>query len=341
MRVLPRFVRATAIEARPARAFAARALRHGDEAAARELGRLGVTGVQPLVDRFHRRRRVVARLLHEALGQLERAGTPAPLRQLRIRETVFARLLHDPRPLVRSVAVRVAGHTGNRIWIPSLMRLLGTERDSFVRNRVVEALGELEAIEALDVLRALAEDRAEPARYHAIAALGGLGDPAWPHLERLALTHPESALRRAAAQTLARVVDHGHWLAFLGRLDAGLPEPTRQTAIEGLGRSAARRAMEPLVRALLGDPAPCVREAAADALAALGEPDAAPALAQSALRDPYWVPVPPGAHGSPNHPEGPDREYPVREAASEALLLVGGMRAWEELTHRRRGAALI
>jgi HEAT repeat protein len=108
----------------------------------------------------------------------------------------------------------------------------------------------------------------------------------------------------------------------------------RQTLVEGLGRSRIPRAAVPLVRVLVEDGSPVVREAAAGALAMLRETRTIGALFESARYDAYSVPaaMSSDARASDRGKPSGARCYPVREAAAEALRRLGGLQAWEELS---------
>ena len=77
--------------------------------------------------------------------------------------------------------------------------------------------------------------------------------------------------------------------------------------------------MAPLVERLVQDDSPTVREAAAGALAALGDARCTSALLDTALHDPFVEP----ADGACGSPDGVSWRYPVREAAAEALVVLG------------------
>jgi hypothetical protein len=81
-------------------------------------------------------------MLHEALEQMENAGTLPTFQGVRISETCLARLLTDRRGLVRSVAVRIVGHTGNRIRVAPGTARKATARQSMSRRRREAAGGE-------------------------------------------------------------------------------------------------------------------------------------------------------------------------------------------------------
>jgi HEAT repeat protein len=314
-------------------ALAARALRRRDEQAARQLGRLGVKGVRALVDVLPRRPHVASLMLHEALGQMQKDDTLSALRDLATPEAPFVALLTDPLAIVRSVTVRLLGHTGDQRWVPRLCRALKEDADPFVRSNAADALGNLDAVDAMPLLAEVVESQGDPARYHALRALGQFGMAAWTHLTRVAVLHPEEAVRRVAAETVARAGDAPAWEALLRSLGDVTSHEVRKTLVEGLGRSRMVRAAVPLVRALVQDSSPVVREAAADALATLRETRTVGALFDSALYDPYSVPASGACRTTVDDSlDSPgDRHYPVREAAAEALRVLGGTQACEEL----------
>ena len=314
-------------------ALATRALRRRDEEAARQLGRLGVKGVRALVEALPRRPDIAALMLHEALEQMQKDGTLSALRDFATPEDPFVALLRDRLAIVRSVTVRLLGHTGDHRWVPRLSRVLKEDADPFVRSNAADALGNLDAVDTMPLLAEVAETQCDPARYHALRALGRFGTAAWTHLTRVAVLHPEEAVRRVAAETVARAGDAPTWEALVRSLRDATSDEVRKTLVEGLGRSRMARAAVPLVRVLTEDGSPVVREAAADALATLRETRTVGALFESALYDPYSVPAS-TAHGA-TVADRPDsaggRHYPVRKAAAEALRMLGGMQACEEL----------
>ncbi len=303
------------------RRAARRAIRRGDVAAARSLADMGVPGLQALVDAFRgRNRRATALLLHEALDRLP-GDRSRSLASLKIRDAVFVRLLRDRHAIVRSVSVRIGGYSGQCRWVPLIARVLDEDTDGFVRCRAADALGHLEAADAMAILARVAEDRLDPARYHAVRALGRLGPAACGHLVRLCVDHAEEVLRRIAAETIAHFADMAAWEALLAALAGATSCEVRKTLVEGLGRSRTGRATAPLIDRLAHDSSPIVREAAAEALATLGDTTSVGALLDSALHDPF---AEPGETAIDPRASAPWR-YPVREAAVEALVVLGGV----------------
>ncbi len=305
-----------------------RALRRRDEEAARQLGRLGVKGVRALIEALSRRAHVGSLMLDEALGQMEKDGTLSALHDLATPEEPFVGLLVDRRPLVRSVTVRLLGYTGDQRWAARLSRMLKEDADPFVRGRAAEALGNLGAPDMMPLLAEVADNERDPARNQALRALERFGTAVWTHLARVAVLHPEDALRRVAAETVARAADAFTWQALIRSLGDADSHEVRKTLVEGLGRSRVPRAAVPLVRVLVADGSPMVREAAASALAMLRETRTIGALFDAARYDTYSVPT-----ATPREDGGTAGgvRYPVREAAVEALRKLGGMQALEEL----------
>jgi len=91
---------------------------------------------------------------------------------------VFSAILGDAHPLVVPMMIDQIGLAGERSAIPQLMEIASGEhailRDQFVRIKAIEALGRIRAIEAIELLHALAEQRngiayAEPSGLRAAA----------------------------------------------------------------------------------------------------------------------------------------------------------------------------
>ncbi len=283
--------------------------------------RVEAADVRALVTTRRRHRHRAATDLHDALRQLEQQHRQEILRGLRVREHVLRRLLSDAQPLVRAVATQLAGYLGDPRWVPRLVALVDEDRDPFVRVRAVAALGSLGAVDAIPLLARVASDGAHPGCYHAVSALGQLLPESARHLFTVALEHRDPGLRRLASETIARRADAGRWPDFVQAACSAGDARVRTTFIEGLGRSRASRALTPVLRALSGDPAPDVRVAAADALITLragtlnGGRAVIEALTACSLADPFST-RPAGA------PAGA-REYPVRDAATDALVALG------------------
>ncbi len=297
-----------------------------------QLARESVERVQALARARPRDRHRAALRLHDLLAQLEKEDRVALLHGIDVSEGAFAELLTDRQGLVRSVAVRLVGYTGNSRWIPLLLALIQQDRDPFVRTGAVEALGHLGDPQVIPALATIADDAAHPARYHAVRALGQLVPLSAPDLVSIAFEHDDAVMRRIAAETIARRSDGAVWARFVESAFDARPAEVRIAIVEGLGLSRMSRAAVPLVRMMAEDPSPDVRAAAAQALATLRDPRTLGALFETALYDPFSTPRPTTAALPSERDSTPaGREYPVREAAAEALLILGGVSAWEEL----------
>ena len=184
--------------------------------------------------------------------------------------------------------------------VPALIQALVDDWGA-VRRAAAEALVKIGTPAVSPLIQALG-DRSENVRRASAEALGKLGDsqavPAlsvWAHAGEDAardalqtLGHPMLDLPQAVAQVAAQ----GVW----GVLIRALTCAQVREVVVGLGAPA----VPPLIQAL-GDSDRAVRRAAAEALGAIGDPQAVPALIQ-ALGD-YW--------------------YDVRRAAAEALVKIG------------------
>jgi HEAT repeat protein len=213
-----------------------------------ESAQFGIREAQALLNVPPTERHLAAVKLHDILAALRREGKLGALRDLDLEEGPFREMLEDRNGIVRSVAVAIAGYTGNLRWVPLLMALVRDDIDPFVRTRAVEALGNLGAVEALPLLKEVIETPGHPARHHAVRALARMGPETEPDLLRLAFEHEDEVTRRVAVDTIARSAAPPAWERFLAVLHAPRAIAVRRSAVEGLGRSRATRAAAPLVQ---------------------------------------------------------------------------------------------
>jgi len=174
-----------------------------------------------------------------------------------------------------------------------------------VRCEAVRALGELRAVEAIDMIADTIERMGEwtnllltmalvrmgppavpaigrlllgsrsPAMTQALLQVTGrMGAVAYPVMVRLLAAHPEPEVRVEAVRVLGAAVPDAESAAVcLGAMD-GPAWPVRALAAWAIGRVGDERAIARLSRAM-GDPAYWVRHHVAEAMAALGERGAA------------------------------------------------------------------
>ncbi|MHB8958933.1 MAG: HEAT repeat domain-containing protein [Candidatus Limnocylindrales bacterium] len=302
------------------------------QAAARSLGKIGdARAVEPLIaalrDGWVRSEAV------ESLGQIGHPAAVGPV----------VAALDDSNPDVRIAAVRSLGRLHDaRAVAPLIAALKDTDRD--MRTEAINSLGELEALGDARVVAALiAMLRDEPTvrdpqttpagSFAPREALGKAGTPAVEPLIA-ALGDANVLVRRAAAVILGWIRDHRAIAPLVAALDDENPlvRVAADKSLDALGWSPADPSMavarwlakgewqeciklgtdavEPLVAAL-EDPNAWVREAAVNALGAIGSQRAVEPLA-GLLSD--------------------QSEYlRVREAAAEALGVIGDPAAVETL----------
>ena len=171
----------------------------------------------------------------EVLGNLRRGDAVRPLR----------RLLTDPDPDVRTVAVRALGRIGHP--------------DS-----------------ATPLLETLVGARPVPPQFVA-QALMGLGPPAQPFVEA-GLGHAEELVRATAAEVLGLVGAIGATARLVRALREDASLEVRLRAARALGKLGTRNALPPLLDAV--DPAnpAALRAVAVRALGEIGAPSAVPVL---------------------------------------------------------------
>jgi HEAT repeat protein len=181
---------------------------------------------------------------------------------------------------LREAKVNLATAPGARQAVPPLTARLASPTEA-VRYAAVVTLGAIHDGRAAAPLVALALRAAEPRRVRlaAVRAVGAFDDASAERL-RPALSDTDWAVRDAVVEVLAerRPLPVEALLAALGDARATV----REEAVFGL-RHATDARVAPAVAALLKDPEPEVRQAAAEALGALGDARTLDALVAAAL----------------------------------------------------------
>lgn len=124
--------------------------------------------------------------------------------------------------------------------------------DWIVRMHAAKALGRLRNVEAIEPIIPLLQDKVKAVREEAAAALAAIGDAAIP--------------------SLVKALQHEDWLV-------------RLHAVESLGHTKSKRAVEPLLSVLFNDRDSAVREDVVRALGEIGDPQAVEYLF-TAMQDP-------------------------------------------------------
>ncbi len=237
---------------------------------------------------------------------------------------VTYRLLDGARRDLRSrsvlVQVRAAdalGTAGSAGDAAALVELLGAH-NRLARLAAARALANLGAVDAApEILRALAEDG--PRAEDVTEVLGRLGAAAVPSL-RARLRDGRSADERRLA---AAVLGDLRALEAAGDLRAALADPEPRVAAAAAaaaGRVGDVGALPALAAILGGSGAAALREAAADALGAIDDPAAGPALI-GALDAPEWSVRDAAARGlSALGDSGPDQLSAALDTVSDRGL---------------------
>jgi HEAT repeat protein len=162
-------------------------------AAARSLGRLGITeAAKPLVESLVSGR-VPTGVAGEALVELGPAAVPE-----------LGTIAEHPDHRLRATAIALLGLVGNSSDSPLVVRSLG-DPSAEVRTAAAEALTRIGSAPAEPALRSALEDRIPLVRAGAAAALGVIGSrAAVPELLEMARTD-RFRPARAAAQAVARI----------------------------------------------------------------------------------------------------------------------------------------
>lgn len=245
-------------------------------------GRIGAASVAPLLEALRDRH---AKLRETAIAALGAIGG-------RDAESALASMLADDRSSVRQAAAAALARTAGPAAVSALRTALG-HKDPVTRRCAADALATVRHASAVEAVRAALGDRDRQVRDAAVHALAAIGTPdavsaliaALPAADRDLKAALSAALRSfewVPADTSQRVVH----AALHGRFDeaaaagAAAVEPlmaaladrdasTRLGAVTSLGRLGDPRAAA-AIAALFKDSEASVREAAADALVALG-----------------------------------------------------------------------
>jgi HEAT repeat protein len=226
--------------------------------AARALGFIGETALEPLLQVVGQDNPVVRRHVAHALGFIR---TESSL-------TAVLRLAKDPDASVRGEAAAGLGRHGDRRALDPLVAL-ARDSSAEVRQQATRALGQLRQGDVVQVLLDKTRDADERVRWEAVTALGhgryqgNSSDGAVTTLIA-ALGDQSPWVRERAAQVLGRFRDERAVQPLVTLLKDSDPE-VREEVVTALGRFAETQATDSLIAALK-DPDAGVRERAARAL---------------------------------------------------------------------------
>lgn len=159
--------------------------------------------------------RVDPRLEQQVYSLLEQTKTASHTRSLEIfselqslgptATPVLVKALHDDSPHVRAFAANLLKYCGNASVIPHLEARL-TDGDAFVRRTALEALGGLNAVEAIPAIILVLNDRDESTRCQAALVLGCMqADSAVTPLIAILQNDEYSVARQMAANALGEI----------------------------------------------------------------------------------------------------------------------------------------
>lgn len=251
---------------------------------AEALAALGGSSLDPLIELLDSDEKDARRWAAHALGLIRDAKALPPL----------AAKLSDARSEVRQAAARAMGNLGEPSAIRPLMGIL-SDKDAEARRAAAEALGILGAKEAVDQLGNAARDPNEPMQLAIVEALRRIGGLPAGRKIRTIQENSRKAVRDAASAALnsmsfdaADAAQRAEAAVLRGDFAASLKEGPaaaaalssaltsrnvefRLKAVQALGTLGADAAVAPLLNAL-DDPDRSVQEAAAGALAGIGNP---------------------------------------------------------------------
>jgi HEAT repeat protein len=263
-------------------------LKFETELAVREiLGQLGSPAVDALLAAFETAESIeVPRIAAEALGKIGDARAVEPL----IGQLLKAQGLPTLQPFIHEkaqFAARALGKIADERAIQPLIQMLEDSRNhEIIRGSAIQALGELRAAKATELLITIFNQGQPYLARQAAWALGRIGGDQVVQLFIYALKNSNADIRANAASGLKAAAD----LRAVDPLIKALKDPSwlvRNEAIRTLGALGDKRAVEPII-ALLGDPKLDVKWSAVMELGGFKDSRALPGLIL-ALRAPETV----------------------------------------------------
>lgn len=220
----------------------------------------------------------------------------------------------DSNTTVRCACFKALGETGAQEAVTFLRDALGKEKDWVLRKGIIQALAQSGDPEAVTtIINTLEKDPNVFVRRDAALSLGELGDKRAIDPLKKALQDEGVVVHRnadndtisvtrdvvvAAADSLKKLgievskdTLEFDWVEWdIHQLETNKKEKSRATSAWRLGMSNSKKAVDPLIKALLEDPESDVRRNAASSLAHLGYKKAIDPLIQAMDKDKsFWV----------------------------------------------------
>lgn len=207
---------------------------------------------------------------------------------------VLAAAQKDPARHVRARAAEILGRGLREHVAAELAKILSSDADAMVRQAAARGLGACLATDAWPALLQAAErDPSFEVQAAALQALGKLDRSKARPILMAALSRPSfhDLLQSAALRALAEAANDADWPAIAEAVTAGRSKFLRENACEAVAafgaRSAARQQDARLaLEGLLQERSFRIRRSAAEALGALDDARAKPALMAAAAREP-------------------------------------------------------
>ena len=190
---------------------------------------------------------------------------------------VLTDALENGTPRVRAAAAGAFAQVDTATAMPYLLKALN-DGDAWVRYFAIRSIGRHRSGEGLDQVARLAQaDSAEHVRIAAVDSLGKLDGPRAISVLASLIESGDLDLASAALKSLGQI-DHEDALSPLLFALRSTEPARRREALQALGAQGRKSAVEAMQWVAAADSEPSVAQAAIDALAHLGTPEAIAAL---------------------------------------------------------------
>jgi HEAT repeat protein len=177
-------------------------------------------------------------------------------------------IIVDTDPNIHRIASNLLGKLGDKGVVPSLIKILDSEKDFGVRLSIIFVFGRLKCPDAIPTLANLLNDENREIRSSAAYTLGEIGDKSALPLLHKALEDTEPRVRSEAACALGYLGDK-HTVPLLIHALTDSAHTVRRVAAGALGQLNDGSAIEPL-RNAMNDFDLTVRTSAVSSLRELG-----------------------------------------------------------------------